>query len=263
MFHRVSSWLYARCGWIPGIALICLGAIGPALADETRLHSGPERTLMIELYTSEGCSSCPPAEKYLNSFVAHPRLWTTYVPLAFHVDYWDYLGWKDRFARPDNAQRQRLYAQRASARTVYTPDFVVNGEHWRPGLFRRDPDPQVSGRGDGADGNAGELSVTVRDGRFMANYTPANIGKPPLVFHIAVLGMGLTSDIQTGENRGRESRHEFVVLSHQRVSGTGLAWNGTLPDIADFAAPAYSLAAWVSRSDDPTPLQAAGGRYLP
>ena len=97
-------------------------------ASGTQFSSGPEQTVMIELFTSQGCNSCPPAEAYLNRFTANPGLWKKFIPLAYHVDYWDYLGWKDRFAHPAHAQRQRQYAQQRSLKTVYTPALAVNGQ---------------------------------------------------------------------------------------------------------------------------------------
>ena len=117
---------------------LCLGATS-VLAAELTLQSGPQQTLMIELYTSEGCNSCPPAERFLNRFVDNKQLWQTYIPLAFHVDYWDYLGWHDKFATPANTQRQQRYGKVLQSPTIYTPEFFVNGKEWRRGLFGRLP----------------------------------------------------------------------------------------------------------------------------
>jgi hypothetical protein len=79
-------------------------------AEEFEIRSGPERVSLLELYSSEGCSSCPPAEQWLGELRKDPRLWRSIVPVAFHVDYWDGLGWKDRFAQPQWTARQRAYA---------------------------------------------------------------------------------------------------------------------------------------------------------
>ncbi|MCW9023236.1 MAG: DUF1223 domain-containing protein [Gammaproteobacteria bacterium] len=96
-----------------------------------QLSSGPTQTSLIELYTSEGCSSCPPAERFLNKLQHHKQLWTQYVPLAFHVDYWDYIGWEDKYAHPAFTKRQSAYARQKNLKTIYTPAFVVNGQSWR------------------------------------------------------------------------------------------------------------------------------------
>ena len=81
------------------IILLCLfGASFRALGGDRVFESGPTRAHLIELFTSEGCSSCPPAESWLSKLKNEPGLWKNFVPLAFHVDYWDHLGWKDPFA---------------------------------------------------------------------------------------------------------------------------------------------------------------------
>jgi hypothetical protein len=235
------------------LALLAWMTIPAAGAAPVEFTSGKDRAQVIELYTSEGCSSCPPAERHLNAYAQRPDLWRRYVPLAFHVDYWDYLGWKDRFAQPEFDQRQRHYVRLGRLSGVYTPAFVLNGRAWRPGVFGRIPQRDST--------PAGVLHVTV-DGR-QIHATVQNSGSLPnhLTLHVAVLGMGLTSHIQAGENAGREARHEFVVLAHQKVTGTDGQWDTRLPDLTD-QAPRLALAAWLTTPGDPTPLQATGG-YLP
>src|SRR6187401_409142 len=95
------------------------------------ITSGSTRASLLELYTSEGCSSCPPAEAWLSSLAASDQLWKDVVPVAFHVDYWDYLGWVDVFAKPEYSERQRDYSVAWKADRVYTPGFVLNGREWR------------------------------------------------------------------------------------------------------------------------------------
>src|SRR6478672_9812194 len=102
-----------------------------ARADQLRFESGEKRVSFVELFTSEGCSSCPPAERTLSKLTSHPSLWKTFVPVAFHVNYWDNLGWKDRLASAEFTQRQRIYASEWISGTVYTPEFVLNGREWQ------------------------------------------------------------------------------------------------------------------------------------
>src|ERR1700740_1356972 len=106
-------------------------AFGNARADQLRFQSGEKRVAFVELFTSEGCSSCPPAEQTLSKLTTHPSLWKTFVPVAFHVNYWDNLGWKDRWASIEFTQRQRTYASDWRSDTVYTPEFVLNGREWQ------------------------------------------------------------------------------------------------------------------------------------
>ena len=90
-------------------------------------QSGPLRVNVLELYTSEGCSSCPPADRWLSGLKQDDRLWREIIPIAFHVDYWNYIGWQDRFSSPVYSERQRHYARNKGLSTVYTPGFLLNG----------------------------------------------------------------------------------------------------------------------------------------
>ena len=93
--------------------------------------SGREQTIFIELFTSQGCSSCPPAEKWLNALARHPDLWNEIIPVAFHVDYWDKLGWRDSYASGSHTRRQYQYRSENRIHSVYTPCFLINGKEWR------------------------------------------------------------------------------------------------------------------------------------
>src|SRR5499427_291609 len=102
-----------------------------ARAEPIVLQSTENQVTLLELFTSEGCSSCPPAEKWLSGLKADQELWKKIIPVAFHVDYWDRLGWRDRFAKPEFTSRQQHYAAAWGGDSVYTPGFVVNGKEWR------------------------------------------------------------------------------------------------------------------------------------
>ena len=82
-----------------------------------------QEVVVVELFTSQGCSSCPPADKILGELAKRDDV----IPLALHVDYWDYLGWRDEFASPEHTKRQRAYARAARARTIYTPQMIIGG----------------------------------------------------------------------------------------------------------------------------------------
>jgi hypothetical protein len=109
----------------PLLLLLSAGAVIPLHAGEPIFQSDKTQTALVELYTSEGCSSCPPAEEWFSTLSANPGLWKQFVPVAFHVDYWDDLGWKDSFATPAYTQRQRDYAAAWGSSSVYTPGFVL------------------------------------------------------------------------------------------------------------------------------------------
>ncbi len=164
------------------------------------LNSGTRQVTLLELYTSQGCSSCPPAERWLNEYVDDKDLWTKIVPVAFHVDYWDYIGWKDIFATKANGERQRDYARAGKARTVYTPGLFNNGREWRGWTLRLPPRA--------SDKQPGNLSATITGDRLVATFPAANT---PLELHVALLGFGIDTKIERGENSNSTLRQEFVV----------------------------------------------------
>ena len=115
--------------WIT--AVLATAHAAAAIAAECRVASGPGTAALVELYTSEGCSSCPPADRWLSAFAKTPRD-ASVVPIAFHVQYWDSLGWKDRFGDPRYTDRQEAEGKLNGARFVYTPQVVLGG-HDFPG----------------------------------------------------------------------------------------------------------------------------------
>ncbi len=180
------------------------GATVAVAAAEQRFSSGPARVALVELYTSEGCSSCPPAERWLGELRTAPGLWRDFVPVAWHVDYWNRLGWPDRFSTKEFTARQYAVAAAWRSDSVYTPCFVRDGAEWRG---RKDVPARA-----GSMTAAGELSVVIgADGRCRAEF--ASAAKGALTLHIAVLGGGFASKVTAGENRGETLRHEFVALS--------------------------------------------------
>lgn len=233
-----------------GLVAACLALLSSVShGAEIAFFSAGSSPVLIELFTSQGCNSCPPAEAHLNGYADSPRLWKDFIPLAFHVDYWDYLGWKDRFASSANSARQRDYAARGRLSTVYTPAFVVNGREWRRGWLSNKTPVAIP--------RAGKLQVQVLNDEVNVRLTGVS---PPLpkVLNLALLGMGLSTDIGAGENRGRHSRHEFVVLAWRRERADNGQWQTQLPMPQETRAQGYALAVWLNAEDDPTPLFAAG-----
>lgn len=267
-FTRHTSVLYLLLS-ISGLSLSSFPVLAADTTKQWTFSSGPEKTQLIELYTSEGCSSCPPAERWLSKLKTDPDLWKRYIPVAFHVDYWDYLGWKDLFANAKHAQRQRSYHDKGNSGSVYTPQFIVNGEEWR-GYFLRPsegelpkPDTASSGRlMVKARGDTKQLSI---DALFNSQYPLQPIRQQKL--HVALIGADIHTDVKRGENAHRTLKHNFVVLKHKSYSMTGtpkvLTSKGLfnlqedLPDI--LAADArLGLAVWVSDGSGHV-VQATGG----
>lgn len=221
---------------------------------DVHLESGEQQQMMIELFTSEGCSSCPPAEKYINEFYNHPQLWKPYIPLVFHVDYWDYLGWRDVYARPEYSERQRHYAKILQARTIYTPEFFANGKEWRSGFYTRLPEVKMK--------TVGNLQVNLQGQSVTATFSPALPDMNAAQLNVAVLGMNQQSHIRAGENEGRNAMHNFVVLSHKTVVGNNNKWQTELPVLTqENSTNQQAVVVWISEQDSPVPIQAVGG-YL-
>jgi hypothetical protein len=219
---------------------------------ETTFQSGPQRVSLLEVYTSEGCSSCPPAESWLGEFKNQTRLWKEIVPVAFHVDYWDGLGWKDRFAREEYTSRQRAYSAAWGTSSLYTPGFVLDGAEWK-GWFNGSPLP---GSGDRS---AGRLEVTIKNQTATITFSK-NSGGQELEAHLVPMAMDVSSDVRAGENRGRKLAHSFVALD--LVSKKLDSKNGALTiDLPFDYAAAKAVAVWVTPVGSVKPVQAAGG-YL-
>ena len=218
-------------------------------------ESAMQRPTVIELYTSEGCSSCPPAERWLNRFVDNDELWQQYFPMAWHVDYWDSIGWPDRFASKRYSQRQRRYQQQTALRSVYTPGLLVNGSAWRGWILGSDvPGQQPT--------EVGILHVELDKQRFTASFKPAlENARKAYNLHVAVLGFGLSTQVRRGENSGKTLEHEFVVLADQQFDGSGLGWAGDLPVVSDAGSGVEKLAVvfWLETSSSPVPIQMTGG----
>lgn len=239
-----------------------LSATTAAQTDHVSFESGNRQTQLIELYSSQGCSSCPPAEKWVNQFVDHPELFKSMIPLVFHVDYWDYIGWKDPFGSSVNSDRQRDFRRKGLSRSVYTPEFIVDGREWR-GWFRRQDLPIRKA-------DVGVLKVDLTKDSLNVEFD----GKQPAAqLHIAIVGTGISTYVERGENTRRTLDEEFVVFHHQAfdaastVNGAGdasawqVAWD---KPAASLVKKANRLAAvvWVTTDNELTPIQATGG-WLP
>jgi hypothetical protein len=237
------------------VVTIWLAAAGWVLAMESKtFESGETQTTLIELFSSEGCSSCLPAEKWMSELKRSPDLWKKMVPVAYHVDYWDHLGWRDRFSKPEFTEKQQRYASTwGGGDPVYTPGFVVNGKEWR-GWFAGGVLTVPSNK-------IGVLRITMNDdAKLSATFAPKTIQPRALALNVALLGNDLESDVNSGENSGRKLRHDFVVLDFLQsdMGNQSNHWTGSVsfPNKSDGDKPS-ALAAWIT--DNGSPIQATGG----
>lgn len=175
-----------------------------------------ERLVVVELFTSQGCSSCPPADRFLGELAERSQI----LPLSLHVDYWDYIGWKDEFAMPSNTDRQRAYARAAGQRTIFTPQLVIGGSDHVIGakhmqimdhILRHLDAPEVV-----------SVTAVLNDGKLKINVNAHQPSDGP--YSVVVVGYtpSETVEIRRGENAGRTITYHNVVSSLESA-GT---WDG-------------------------------------
>lgn len=228
------------------ITSYCLMAAA-AFAEPQVFKSGLQKPNIIELYTSEGCSSCPPADKWLNTLTTSPELFTSFIPMAFHVDYWNWLGWSDEFSEQQFSERQYQHVKQRHLSQAYTPGFVVNDEEWR-GWFRGERQWPTQAA------EAERLTLTVNGNTVQVNYD----AQVPMIAHVALLGMGIESIIEKGENRGKTLNHNFVVLNLSTQEGMA-SWTFDHNTATALKAPRTAIVAWVSEPGSVAISQAVAG----
>jgi hypothetical protein len=229
----------------------------PALAfAQCTVRSGPNTAALIELYTSQGCDSTPPAERWLSKFVGAPGAGSLVIPIAFHVDYWDYLGWKDRYGDARFSDRQRQIARAAGTGSVYTPQVVVGGRDfpaWRGGAAAQALESvnlkparatiELTTRGPSVEATAW-LAGGERGGS--------------LALVIAITQNGIATHVTAGENRGETLRHDFVVRDYRtaRFDGQRVSTQVEFAPRADWILDRMSVVAFVQDTRTGEVLQA-------
>ncbi|MGC1503547.1 MAG: DUF1223 domain-containing protein [Sulfitobacter sp.] len=187
-----------------------------ALAPPVSAQSNP---VVVELYTSQGCSSCPPADVILHELASRDDV----IALALHVDYWDYIGWKDPFADPAHAVRQRAYAAAGNRRSIYTPEMVVGGVTDIVGAKPMKLSKAIAE-------HAGlprqvELLLSRAGNSLQIEATALRKLKAPLTVHMLRYSPSQTTQIKRGENRGKTLENTNIVEGW-KVLGT---WDGKAP----------------------------------
>jgi hypothetical protein len=241
----------------PAAAPAAKPAVKPNLQAACRNETGPRRTALLELYTSEGCDSCPPADAWLASLKPTDAA----VPLAWHVDYWDRLGWTDRFARADATARQRAQVQAQGDKVVYTPQLLASSQtvRWadearvaaRIRQVNAQPSPvwMAIGRGMAINGYVGvELVVQATDKAGAAS----NAATKGAQAWVALVEDGLESKPTAGENKGAVLRHDHVVrevIGPLKVTRERLAHVHALSIPADADVDRIRMVGWVEAAN--------------
>jgi hypothetical protein len=225
--------------WRTVLVAALIPATAPATAyADCQAHSPDHATALIELYTSEGCDSCPPADRWLSS-LSKQKLGDRAVALALHVDYWDRLGWKDRFGSAAFSRRQRDQSARSGGEFVYTPQVLLQGRDF--------PQWQASATFDRAIASINarparavlDLAAHPREGNVVDVDVSARVTdareRADAVIALALVQSGLASDVKAGENAGKRLHHDHVVRQWRQgvaldSSGAGSGkWSLVLP----------------------------------
>ena len=192
------------------IATLWMALAGAAWAEKP--------VIVVELFTSQGCSSCPPADAFLHELAKRPDV----VALSLHVDYWDYIGWKDVFADPKYTKRQHGYAQAGKRRSVYTPQMIIQGRDHVVGNHPMDVSDLIKTYQ--SRGQAVALNVR-REGGQVVIRAEGGQGVGPMLVQLVRFEPKATVDIRRGENAGRKITYANVVRAWDVVG----EWDGSKP----------------------------------
>lgn len=167
-------------------------------------HAGERRLVVVELFTSQGCSSCPPADAFLHELAKRDDV----LALGLHIDYWDYIGWKDVFGQKAHSERQRAYAHVGGRRSVYTPQMIVQGNEHVVGNHPVEVNSLIKRH----QAQAGKASLTVarESGKLRISAKAQGTAQPVAVLLVRYMPKGVTK-IQRGENAGREIAYANIV----------------------------------------------------
>ena len=211
---RQSVIRYAACAAVVSVLAVTGLALGPHKRAETAETT--KQPVVVELFTSEGCSSCPPADAFLTDLAKEPGV----IALSLHVDYWNYIGWADPFSSPVMTARQQDYAHRLSGRYVYTPQMVIDGQYDVVGSRRNEvrsliaaaaaqPKPLTLSYRDDASGDAVVIP---------AGDAPAEAA----LIWLAIYDAAHETEVLRGENKGKSLRHSNVVRELEQIG----SWDG-------------------------------------
>jgi hypothetical protein len=203
-----------KTGSLLAAGAIALAAAAGAAEPACSAYTGPHTTALVELYTSEGCDTCPPADRWLSSLFSQGFRPDQVVPLSLHVDYWDYIGWKDPYAKGEFSARQRKLAAMRRPAIVYTPQVVLQGQD-----FRRWGSDEFGEEVTRINARAARARIAlairaiepgaIRTDLSAMLFDPAE--RRSAAVYLAAYENRLAHDVSAGENKGRRLEHDFVV----------------------------------------------------
>ena len=206
---------------VAALAFATAAVFGPAWA-------GDKSPTVVELFTSQGCNSCPPADRYLGKLAQRDDL----IALSFHVDYWDYIGWKDTFALPESTARQRRHGKSLNSRYIYTPEMVIDGIVDVVGSESFNVDKTIA-ETQLSSQNTLSVSLTASGQDRATIRIDAKSGMPSADVWLIEFDKEQTVDVRRGENSGRQLTYRNVVRNIRKVGN----WSGNAAEIpVDLAA---------------------------
>ena len=244
------------------LLVLALALAMPAQATPCRAQSAGTTTALVELYTSEGCDSCPPADRWLSSLGARGYAPDRVVPIALHVDYWDYIGWKDPYAKQAFSARQRKMASLARVAMVYTPQVLLQGRdfrQWGAGAFGQEV-AKINAQP--AKARISLLLDQRRPGAFEVEAAAELLDsrqQADAALYLGAYENKLVSEVKAGENRGKSLAHDYVVLQWAgpfELQGQKLAARATLPLLPKAVARHSGVVAFVQNRATGEVLQA-------
>jgi hypothetical protein len=246
--------------------IVCGSLVGSQLlmaAESCVTHSPATTVALVELYTSEGCSSCPPADRWLSRIKQSGLGLDQVIPLSMHVDYWDSLGWKDRFASPTYTARQRALAQQAQSGFVYTPEIFVGRKEFR----NAGSDERFLQRVAAINSQPAKASIEISLKPVSGDVLPFALKiavKPEVAGHrlsvyAAIYEDDLTSRVNAGENSGTLLHHDHVVrrwIGPVAINGATQAYQSDMRIDPSWKHSALGVVAFVEDANNGEILQA-------
>jgi hypothetical protein len=234
-----------------------LGALTLAsLLVSSSAHAGDQPRAVIELFTSQGCSSCPPADKLLSEFSNDPSV----IALSLAVDYWDYIGWKDTLALPGHANRQKAYSRARGDRDVYTPQAIINGGVQALGSDSASIEQAMVASRRNAATLSMPVMVSIADGKITATAPAGKIGNERAEVWLCPVARRVTVAIGRGENSGRSLTYNNVVRRWIKMgewTGVPGSWSIPLKDALTGGADEVAVIVQSGTPTNPGPMLAA------
>lgn len=218
--------------------------------------SQKHKTPVLELFSSEGCSSCPPAERQFSLLKNHKGLWVDFVPINFHVDYWNRLGWTDPYSKELYTQRQHQYAQYWNRKNVYTPAFAFQSQDLGPVLKFSELDNIKKIK------SSVEIKVhvTEKNNQYFLKISTAQLEKnKKYELFASIMSNDLVSEVTSGENSGRTLQQNFVALASQQKMLEQPKVELVFDKNKFMQKKKTSFVVWVTEVKNPEIIQSVGG----